>query len=239
MKAIASDLDGTLMFNRKVSEASKNCISLFQREGYFGLCTGRPLSGLEDIKDIYFDFYILSSGALILNKAKEAIKEYLIDKHTAESIYDEYKNQSEIIFQTNDPDHFFITSEVDIPKSTYVRSFDDVRDLKIYSVSLLFKSEEEAKREVNKLSLKYPDIDAYQNVDSIDIVLKGVSKGTGVKFIKAYLHVDEMIGIGDSYNDLPLFNACDVSCTFITSPDEVQKKVDHVVLSFEEAMARF
>ena len=53
MKAIASDLDGTLMFNRKVSEASRNCISVFQREGYFGLCTGRPLSGLEDIKDIF------------------------------------------------------------------------------------------------------------------------------------------------------------------------------------------
>lgn len=238
MKAIASDLDGTLMFNRKVSDMNRNCISLFQRKGYFGLCTGRPLSGLEDIKDIYFDFYILSSGALILNKAKEPIKEFLIDKHTAESIYDEYKDQSEIIFQTNDPDHFFITSDVDIPKIAYVRSFDDIRDLKIYSVSLLFKSEEKAYKELKNLE-KYEDISAYQNVDSIDIVLKGVSKGTGVQFIKEYLHVDEMMGIGDSYNDLPLFSACDVSYTFKTSPIVVQKKVDHVVSNFKEAVNLF
>ena len=47
---------------------------------------------------------------------------------------------------------------------------------------------------------------------------------------------DEMLGIGDSYNDLPLFKASDYSFTFHSSPDSLKKEVNDVVSSVSEAI---
>ena len=68
----------------------------------------------------------------------------------------------------------------------------------------------------------------YQNNNSIDIVVKGVSKGTGVKAIKKHLNADEMLGIGDSYYDLPLFKASDYSFTFHSSATQNVIKYTHI-----------
>lgn len=48
MKAFASDLDGTLVHNKKVKETDREAITAFQKENLFGVCTGRPLSCLYD-----------------------------------------------------------------------------------------------------------------------------------------------------------------------------------------------
>ena len=45
-----------------------------------------------------------------------------------------------------------------------------------------------------------------------------------------------MLGIGDSYNDLPLFKASDYSFTFHSSPDSLKEEVDDVVSSVSEAI---
>ena len=72
--------------------------------------------------------------------------------------------------------------------------------------------------------------------DVIDIVSKGISKGTGVKAIKKHFNADKMLGIGDSYNDLPLFKASDYSFTFHSSPDSLKEEVNDVVSSVSEAI---
>lgn len=45
-----------------------------------------------------------------------------------------------------------------------------------------------------------------------------------------------MCGIGDSYNDLPLFKASDRSFTFHTSPNSLKEEVNDVVNSVSEAI---
>lgn len=77
MKAFASDLDGTLVFDRKVKDMDKEAIHMFQKKNMFGVCTGRPICSLFDIEDIPFDFYIVSSGALLLDRNKKMIEELL------------------------------------------------------------------------------------------------------------------------------------------------------------------
>ena len=52
MKAFASDLDGTLVFDRKVKDIDKEAIHMFQNKNMFGVCTGRPVCSLFDIEDI-------------------------------------------------------------------------------------------------------------------------------------------------------------------------------------------
>lgn len=54
--------------------------------------------------------------------------------------------------------------------------------------------------------------------------------------MKKHLNADEMLGIGDSYNDLPLFEASDRSFTFHNSPEDIKLQVNDVVSSVSEAI---
>ena len=109
MKAFASDLDGTLVFDRKVKDMDKEAIHMFQKKNMFGVYTGRPICSLFDIEDISFDFYIVSSGALLLDRNKKMIEEHIIDKNLAKDIFNYYINKATIIVQTDDLHHFYAT----------------------------------------------------------------------------------------------------------------------------------
>lgn len=236
MKVFATDLDGTLVHNKKVTETDREAIAAFQKENLFGVCTGRPLSCLYDVEGIPFDFYIVSSGALLLDRNKKMIEEHIIDKNLAKDIFNYYMNKATIIVQTDDLHHFYATGYYNNPLLTLINSFENIGDLKIYSISLVFDTNKEAASYVLDVNERYPLLSGYQNNNSIDIVSKGVSKGTGVKAMKKHLNADEMLGIGDSYNDLPLFKASDYSFTFHSSPDSVKEQVNEVVSSVSEAI---
>ena len=100
----------------------------------------------------------------------------------------------------------------------------------------MFDTNEEAATFVSDVHDRYPMVSGYQNTNVIDIVSKGISKGTGVKAIKKHFNADKMLGIGDSYNDLPLFKTSDYSFTFHSSPDSLKKEVNDVVSSVSEAI---
>ena len=68
MMALASDIDGTLVFNQQIKKQDKEAIEKYQKEHLFGVCSGRPRCALFDLEKLKLDFYILSSGALILDK---------------------------------------------------------------------------------------------------------------------------------------------------------------------------
>lgn len=236
MKVFATDLDGTLVHNKKVKDTDRKAIQDFQKENLFGVCTGRPVCSLFDIEDIPFDFYIVSSGALLLDRNKKMIEEHIIDKNLAKDIFNYYVNKATIIVQTNDLHHFYATGVYNNPLLTLINSFEDIGDLKVYSISLIFDTNKEAASYVLDVNERYPLLAGYQNNNSIDIVVKGVSKGTGVKAMKKHFNADEMLGIGDSYNDLPLFKASDRSFTFHSSPEDIKLQVNDVVSSVSEAI---
>ena len=94
MKALASDYDGTLLFNEKFKEGDLKKIKEFQKAGnLFGLCSGRPFKGIYEFCKPYidFDFYILCTGALVLNKEREVIYKSTISKHLLHEFYDRYQ----------------------------------------------------------------------------------------------------------------------------------------------------
>ena len=85
MKVLASDFDGTLFFHDKgFKEEDIEKIKEFQQKGHlFGICSGRSLKGIQVQIDprIQLDFYIISSGAQILDKDLNMISQHIIDKN--------------------------------------------------------------------------------------------------------------------------------------------------------------
>lgn len=132
MKVFATDLDGTLVHNKKVKDSDRKAIQDFQKENLFGVCTGRPLSCLYDVEGIPFDFYIMCTGALLLDKDRHVIEEHLLDKELVRDIFNHYKEQANIIVQTESVSHFYFTDDIDIPTLTKIKNFEDIHDSKFY-----------------------------------------------------------------------------------------------------------
>ena len=228
MKALASDIDDTLVFNQQIKKQDKEAIEKYQKEHLFGVCSGRPRCALFDLEKLKLDFYILSSGAMILDKGFNIIQDFSMKKEIVQQIFNEYKKKAHIILQTGNADVFYATLKEDYnPKLKVISSFKDVEHEIIYGISLVFKDDKITKKEV----------EGFQNRNSIDIVRKGCSKGTGIKVIKDYYHLEKVAGIGDSYNDLPMLKVVDTAFTFKTSPQEIQKQVHYCVNDIAEAIA--
>lgn len=238
-KALASDIDGTLIFKGQFKVNDMNFIRKYQKAGYlFGLCTGRPLKETTEIlpSDIQPDFYIATSGAVILNKEKHVIYEKIICFEDIHKIYKEYHQKALIIIQT-DTDVYKTAYEEYDKDIKIIRSLDDIKDKKIYGISLVFETEEQAKTICYHINQNYHSLEGFQNTNSIDIVKKGCSKGYGILKVKELLNIDDMSGIGDSYNDIPMLDVVDCSFTFKNSPLMIQQQVSYVVDSVAEAIS--
>lgn len=129
----------------------------------------------------------MCTGALLLDKDRHVIEEHLLDKELVRDIYNHYRDYSNIIVQTESESHFYFTDFIDFPTFTMIKDFEEIKDSKFYSISLVFDTNEEAATFVSDVHDRYPMVSGYQNTNVIDIVSKGISKGTGVKAIKNIL----------------------------------------------------
>lgn len=236
---LASDFDGTLFFMKeevKFKKADIRAIDAFRKEGnLFGLCTGRTYQGVKAVMhdEVEFDFYIINTGAVILDKDLNILYEKLLEEGYGEVIYNEYKDKAAVIFQGRYSVHAFNPF---YPHQTRISSLDEIEG-GIHGLSLGFEKEEEAIEAARNINKKYHGIlSAFSNKNFVDVAPFGCSKGQGIDFIKNYFK-DKIAGIGDSYNDLPMLTHSDVSFTFKTSPLDIQEQVDYAVDNIAEAIS--
>lgn len=84
-------------------------------------------------------------------------------------------------------------------------------------------------------------IDAYiSDIDCMDVMPSGVSKGTGLRSLLDVLGIasDEAVCIGDSFNDLSMFAATPHSYAMAGSHADVRAKAAHVTTSVAEVIAQ-
>lgn len=182
MKALASDLDGTLFFkdipgNFKATDLAE--IKKFQEKGnLFGLCTGRPYSGVVQ-GVIAYDFCIVSSGALIVDGQGAVVYEQCIDYGLVKKIFRDFQDEVHLYVQadkkmyTLKPGRFPLKQEV-------VESVERLADLPIHGMSIDARNEKIAKIITTKINEKYgSQIEAFQNVECVDIVKKRLFQRSG------------------------------------------------------------
>ena len=243
MKVFASDFDGTLYFYKeteKIKPVDSAAIRRFQAEGNaFGVCTGRSLQGviLALPQPPEFDFYILASGALIVDREHRSIYKRCLDFSLVAEIYGLYEGQARIVIQANDT--VYTLNAPYYPLQVHIDSLEALADGDIYGFSFGFDTAEDAARIAAELNQRYSGmISAFQNVTNVDIVAAGCSKGSGLELVKARFQAELSGGIGDSYNDIPMLAAADRAFTFPFAPPEVQARAHAVVGSVAEALER-
>ena len=246
-KVFASDFDGTMYFYKaevKLPPENVEAIRRWQAAGHlFGLCTGRQVGGLTPFINglVEPDFYITSTGANIVDRDLKPIYKRGVDRAAADAIVKAVKPKNYRVTLDVEGD-ICVFAKMDYPGFYYViDSVDSAPPGLIHQLGIHTESPAEAAELSAWVNANFGQyVNAFQNVQEVDVAPLGCTKGKGVLLLRDWMreHYGEikLFGIGDSINDLPLIEAADVSYTFPYAPETVQKKATKVVPTIVDAL---
>lgn len=266
MKYLACDLDGTLLNeNHGINEANIKGIIEFKEAGNkFIISTGRSLSSIYDLfseyPEIEYDYIVACNGAIVLDKDKNVIHSKFIGSEVAEGIFKEFLDNEDVcVHFESEGEHYLVDSNIpnleDVPKDmrglySHFKDRVSIEDLfkdineRNYSIISLFSKNGDrnvAEKAKNKLVKSLgDDLEAFRNQFFVDIAPKGCTKGSGLKKILELNNVneDKLYAIGDSFNDISMFNLTENSFTFHYAEDGVKEIANNHVSSVEECIRK-
>ena len=248
-RMLASDLDGTLILEEKISQKDREAIKeLRKRGGIFAISTGRPLNGigiLDNDDKIEIDYYVLLNGALILDSNREKISHKCIENNVLRDILGDILTDDMKVGMDTGYTTYVYNEIEDFPFDNVrlIKSIDEIKEeVSLLSITLDDKSFEEIEKLKDYINNKYGEkIIAYRNTKYIDVVSKGCSKGEGIKTIAnlAGLEADKIYTIGDSYNDIAMFELSDNSFTFHRVEDGLKDIAKNIVEDVAECINNY
>lgn len=226
MKIIATDYDGTLNYNGKVSDEDKKAIHNFREAGNkFGIVTGRDVDVAQWIKQengLEFDYVICCTGGVIKNgdgeiiyQKKGKIEPFIYD------IIDKAKELGAYGFCIGD---VLLKCIIDI-KGKIPMQLDALKEFTHANTG--FTKDENATLFAKYVNDNYSDkISAHQNGTAVDMPPSHTSKVTGVYEYAKMFDNPEIYAVGDNINDIPMIEEF---CGFAVSNarEEVKAKAKH------------
>lgn len=242
MKLLVSDVDGTLIQNdTSISQKNIEKMKQLQEEGHMiALCTGRNIFEMQRVLshiDFPFDFLILNNGGHILDRDFHTLYEKKIDPSVGRDILDQTLKYPRIYSHFCDGQvsySYRCGRTVDYGKED--EPFLDIDYQEAYRQKdgfqiIAFHQEDGGIEETHQcfdyIQKHYAhQVEAYYNLHYVDVVAQGCSKGQGVKTLRSLCQnvFDEVYAVGDSYNDLSMFQEADRSYTFAYAHRDIQQK---------------
>ena len=204
MKIVASDFDGTINYNGKISDEDKAAIRRFRQAGNkFGIVTGRDAElsqWLNQEPGFEFDFIISCTGACI----RDGEGNFLYVKKGKLGPFFEDIVAKAMELKTR----FFTVGDL------FNKCYLDVLGKLPYDFSMLkefthsnctFPSDEAAEEFARYVRANHSDkISAHRNGWSVDMPPADTSKVTGIYEYAKMFDNPEIYAVGDNVNDLPM-----------------------------------
>ncbi len=232
-KIIFFDIDDTIYNRQGISDKTKEAIKLLNKNGHLAfISTGRPMSMLKEFLDIGFDGvnaacgnYIVCNNRLMFNNE---IPDYIVD----EIIKLIQKNNLYITFEGKD--------------ALYTDKKDSSNPFLEFDLKFKVKDWLEEKVKANKFSLDmtnnhdgFNKLESYfsqyftiirRGNDFAELVPKGYSKATGIKYIIEQLDIpwENTYAFGDSENDLDMMKYVCNSVAMGNAVEEIKKVSKYV-----------
>jgi Cof subfamily protein (haloacid dehalogenase superfamily) len=188
----------------------------------------------------------LLNGALVIDNNDNIVKHEAISFNTVKQIVEQYTDNSwTIAFETGFK-MYTLKNGVKMypyPVASAIKKMDKLENEKISLISLHCDHCEISKIDeiCETINKKYGDqVVAYRNVRFIDVVPKGCSKGIGVEYVKEQegISYENSYAIGDSMNDISMFEVVENSFTLSNAEKVLHEKVKHVVDSVAECIKK-
>ena len=251
MKLLAADYDGTLAFNETIMPEDIQAIQEWRAKGnLFVVVTGRAKSAIdEQLKKngIEYDYVVSNCGSLVYNPQHKLLQTLHLDYITGiDTIFIAKETQGVVSVMANDEQgshRIIVNTDLRDQKLAHIMpdlKEEEILDLPAYTqVVVSMATEEVAKDFAAQLNEHFSGtLTAYPNNYCVDIVSKGISKATGVEFIKEYenVDIDDVYVIGDSYNDIPLLKYGNHPGAMFTAPSQVLDLVQDTYFSVKQFM---
>lgn len=262
IKLVAVDMDGTLLNSKKqVPKENIDAIREYKKKGVmFAFCTGRVMNEIELVSDELpeVDYAITCNGSLVYDISDRTNYKLIYGNTISmEEVRDIYKFIEELgvdmMFELQ-ADGVVYTSKycIDNPDkygAEYIRDLIKQTRVPIEDIKQYIYERDEY---VGKLNIFFPDAEtrfkvleelkkleydcAYSEPTNIDINQKGSDKGKGLKMLMEHLGLteQEVLAIGDNFNDLEFLQVTPNSVAMENAPEEVKTYANYVTLSNDE-----
>lgn len=251
------DVDGTLVDkNGRISAADKKALERVAEKGVkIALSTGRVIAACRPIlEELSLDgCHVFYDGALVTNLSKQ-------EEIYARSIKPELVKQAVEFCRANDSylelystSQFFAERENwsdDIHRRFFhsgptIVNFDGIWEKeRIIKAELLSRSPEEAARVKSfekhfegKLSFSVARTPAFPDIEFINIVDSGVSKGEALETLVAHLGVpmEKVMAIGDGDNDITQLERVGLAVAMGNGRESVKQIADYITLDIDDS----
>lgn len=243
-KILFTDMDGTLLFseNEKTyfKEQDLDAVREFQQKGnLIAVNSGRALpwiiAPLE--KSVTADYLIAGTGSIITDRHQQILYEEAMSFTSIRKIINEYfldvpisLHTKECLYSLSSGKHFSLPI-------TRINSIDILENEKLYGMSFHFKNNEDAKSFADWLEKsEIQDVKAFVNINDVDMVKRGCSKGTAIHILsqKLGLTAEQVYAIGDAENDIDMLKSVKHGYTFHHSQESVKQHAEGCVESVAE-----
>lgn len=250
VKAIVSDFDGTLVgADRKVSRDLKIAVGRFISSGkVFSIATGRAYEGYVESASKQLDLShlnIVRGGSEIIDsKTNKIVWGKYIDPNLLESLFNNlFAVDGVIVLAESGPD-LYTKDGISNKEFSKDHSVKDIKDIPknnvpkvaippLYSPTTIVPVYED-------LLKKYPTLSIVKTTSKdgmgMDINDGGAGKHLALLQYSKLMNIlpEYILGVGDSYNDLPLLTACGVKVAMGNAPQELKEVADIIIGTQEE-----
>lgn len=258
---IATDLDGTLLdSNSNLSKDNLNSIINLSKNGIETIVlTGRTYYEIpKELRDCEcINYFVYSNGAGINHRTKGIIEYNIIDDDLAikvfgilneyETFIELYSNFNPYVDKKKFNDENFEFYKIDksfIPEMHKSRvPVDSLLNLiisenyKIEMFDVFFRDENERIECKNRLVAEFEDLEiATSMTNNLEIMNKGINKGTGLKKVCKYAGYDvkNVIAIGDSKNDITAFAVAGKKYAVSNACEQLKDIADKIICSNDQ-----
>lgn len=245
IKLVTIDIDKTLINDQmRIPESNIETIRKAVSKGcHIVLLSGRISSSVRKYMQVLgIQGIVPSDGGCVIEKWDGTIvKEYNIPCSDSVSIYDTIRKYNEYPLGYYRADWYYdkensYWSEQEVLATDLLGKEVNLRDFisKTPVNKLLFPCLDaeiinKVKEEV--LSNHSDTVDCFpSSLEYLEIMPKGVTKGTAVNDLISYFGIkkDEVLAIGDYYNDIDMFKAAGHSAAVNNAPDDIKKIVEYI-----------
>jgi len=249
IKAVISDMDGTLIgYNTSYDPAVVPLIGQLKEKGvYFSVATGNAYLGViaRYIQELNASpLNIFNGGGIIRNYITGHIPWIQTIGQSSASYIARLFHERGLVFSLETKEDAYMTTQVSSPAyveySPLLFHFEDIPNhiVKILLHVGLNKLDEKTVDELRADITRFcKDVQVMKfHIErwwGLDITTEKSTKHTAALELGRLIGVnkDEMVGIGDSYNDYPLFMACNYKIAMGNAPKELLEIADFVAPS--------
>lgn len=254
-KLVAVDLDGTLLDDRKnIPDYNMVRIRKIINSGIkFVLCSGRMAGGLKIYSKIIGgqEPIVCLNGAVILDDSGSIMYSSAINKERLFQVIDILREEKDTYYHFYDENAIYTEQFTEYTKWFYdfnrklgkefrteIRIIPDSKDfieesgMHVNKLVVVDKDVDYLKRLRIRLK-KIPDIEITKSeVNNIEIMNKGISKGYGVTLLSKYysIPIDECICIGNDENDISMIKVSGVGVAVANAVDLVKKCANYITI---------